>query len=176
MPNIPFSVKALKQLERQLNALAKDLPVDIKTHVEDTAAEEVAAIVRQNISTIANPDGNYEGYDAPEASVTVGLGFEGAASAVIWRGRQIAYLEFGTGATGAATPYQGSAMGATGYSPDPTKSVWVYKDAKSGEPEVSVGIPPYAPMYNAAVQMRIVGKYQNARKTWKRAVKDALTV
>lgn len=176
MPNIPFSVNALKQLERQLNALAKELPGDIRARVEIAVAEEVAPVVRQNISAISDPDGNYAGSDNPEAAVTIRVGYKSDSYQVLWQGHQIAYLEFGTGAAGASQPYPGPAMTAANYMPDPTKEQWVYLDDKSGEPTISRGIAPYAPMYNAAVQMRIAGNYQNARKTWRKAVNDALTV
>lgn len=176
MPNIPLSVGALKQLERQLNRLAKDLPDDIATMVNVAAAEEAAKVVRRNVATISNLDGNYDGGENPEATVVVRVGYKGRSQSVVWQGSQIAYLEFGTGAAGASNPYQGIAIGATGYTPDPTKDEWAYLDTKSGKAEISHGIPPYAPMYNASVEMRVSGNYDKARQTWKKVVRDAITV
>jgi hypothetical protein len=126
----------------------------------------IAGDVIRNISGIADVDGNYLGTENPNASVSVEVSLTGHET--IWRGKQIRFVEYGTGATGAASPYPG-VMGG-GYHPDPSKLVWAYKDAKGapsgrrphrattgggqGVWRVSRGLAPQAPMYSAAMNAR----------------------
>ena len=158
MPEIvvPLGVGNLKNLTRQLTAFSKSLREGgkVKVDVEQAVATEVAAGLRQRIAGIPDVDGNYLGTDNPNASVTVEVGLPGHD--VIWRGKQITFVEFGTGARGAATILDPVTMAKVGYHPDPTKRRWFYKDAKTGVVTLSRGIPPYAPMANTAAMMRIL--------------------
>ena len=147
------SVQDIKTLARNLNDLAGSLRgggSNIPGQIEMRTAEKVATEVRENIGTIPDLDGNLLG--AGSASV---IAFPlGDHWAVIWAGAQIAFLEYGTGATGFNTPYKGVMLG--GYHPDPTKKRWAYRDPANpgGEPIISHGITPQAPMYNAAMVAR----------------------
>ena len=143
-----------------------------KVAVEQTVAQDVAQTVRANIAMIQDLDGNYLGGDNPNAAVSVEVGMPGHD--VIWRGNQIAYLEFGTGSAGASSLYPGGAMGEAGYYPDPTKDKWVYLDRKTDEPTWSHGLAPQAPMYRASVAMRFGNPYAPAITALRRMVRDAI--
>lgn len=152
--DIPLSVANIRALRNGIKELARELREDIPTQVEQNLAEMVATEVRSNIAAVASLghygiDGNYDGADP--SAVSVQLGFVGHD--VVWRGTQIGFIEFGTGAAGAAAPYGGPAMGAAGYHPDPTKDGWWYRDAVLG-PWYSLGLRPQAPMLNATPLLR----------------------
>lgn len=150
---IPLSRSSVKALKRNLKALARELQNGhIEGEVERAMCRPLAQEVKGNIASITDLDGNYAGGEDPESAVDIEVAYQGHE--VVWRGEQIAYLEFGTGAKGAATPYKGRAMGATGYHPDPLKKVWYYPDVKSGETAKSFGLAPYAPMFAASGLMR----------------------
>ena len=161
MPEIVVSlgVGNIKNLTRQLTAFSKSLREGgkAKVDVEQAVAADVAVGLRQRIAGIPDVDGNYLGTDNPNASVTVEVGLPGHD--VIWRGKQITFVEFGTGARGArgAGYVLPEVMAKAGYHPDPLKEGWWYPDAKlgDGKPIFSRGIPPYAPMANTAAMMRI---------------------
>lgn len=148
---IPLGVTQVRALRDNLKRLSQEMRDDIPTDIEQGVAAKAAELVIQNIAA-SEVDGNYLGTDNPEASVSVVKTFNGHGA--LWRGKQIVYVEFGTGAAGAAQPYPGVAMAAAGYYPDPNKDAWWYMDAKIG-PWVSLGLPPQAPMYHAAGQMRV---------------------
>ena len=170
---LELSVANVKSLAKSLKALAKKLDDDVKVDIERATCATIAEDVRLGISSIQDLDGNYLGADNPNASVNVEVGLPGHD--VVWRGEQIAYLEFGTGASGALHPYPGTAMGATGYyRPDPKKAWWVYKDARLGA-VLSQGLIPQAPMYNASVAMRTVSQLGPARRVLRGAL-DAVAV
>lgn len=158
MPEIvvPLGVGSIKTLTRQLSNFAASLREGGKTKVgiEQAVAADVAVGLRQRIANITDVDGNYLGTDNPNAAVTVEVGLPGHD--VIWRGKQIKFVEFGTGARGAAAILDPVTMAKVGYHPDPTKRRWFYKDAKTGVVTLSRGIPPYAPMANTAAMMRIM--------------------
>jgi len=162
----------IKQLERQLKTLAREMRLDMAGEVERAVAVPLAALVRENIAGIADVDGNYLGSENPNASVVIEKGLPGHD--VIWRGQQIEYLEFGTGAAGVG--YPGPAMAMAGYAPDPTKQRWTYKDAKSGEGTLSEGLRFQAPMYNAALEIRLLDVYRPAKMVLREAVRRAVTV
>jgi hypothetical protein len=169
---IPLGLANIKQLQRQMKQFARALKDQVVVDIEQVTCAVIAADVRENIMGITDVDGNYLGSDNPNASVVVEVGLPGHD--VIWRGKQIAYLEFGTGATGMGYPHP--AMGQAGYAPDPSKKTWTYKDAKSGVGTVSHGIPFQAPMYHASVVMRAVDSYGPARAILRKAARDAVTV
>jgi hypothetical protein len=168
---VPLSAGNIKTLTRQLKEFASYLRLDAAGDVERAVAVPIAEMVRNNISGIADVDGNYLGSDNPNASVVVEIGLPGHD--VIWRGEQIEFLEFGTGAAGVG--YPGPAMGMAGYAPDPTKKSWAYLDAKLGGTE-SYGLPAQAPMYKASVQMRVVDTLTPARMMLREEARRAVTV
>lgn len=141
----------IRQLIKDLKVLQSELRGDIPADIQITAAGAVADMVRGNIASIPDVDGNYLGTDNPNASVAVRVGPDQRHD-VVWTGKQIAFVEFGTGATGAAGGYAG--VRPMGYAPDPTKKEWVYRDRKSGNAEVSYGLAPQAPMLDAALEAR----------------------
>jgi hypothetical protein len=168
---IPLGLTNIKTLTRQLKTLAKEMRLDMAGEVERAVAFPVAALVRKNIASIADVDGNYLGSDNPNASVVIEKGLPGHD--VIWRGAQIEFIEFGTGAAGVG--YPGPAMAMAGYAPDPTKQGWGYMDAKLG-PTESTGLAAQAPMYNSAAEMRLINVYDPARVVLREAVRRAVTV
>jgi len=166
MANVRSLIAGLKMLGKELR---HDVPVDI----EQSTCALLAGEVRANVAAIDNVDGNYAGADADAVNVEVGWrGHE-----VVWRGAQITYLEFGTGAKGAGDPYKGGAMAKTGYyRPDPQKDHWAYLDAIRG-PRVSHGLGPQAPMFNASLLLRAPGTILGpARAVVNKVVARAITV
>jgi hypothetical protein len=173
---VPLGVKNIKTLAKQLKALARDLGDehgDVVIDIEQDTAGLVAEMVRSNIAGIPDKDGNYLGTDNPNASVVVRPALRGHA--VVWSGQQIAFVEFGTGAKGAAGGYPSPAIGEANYHPDPTKQMWAYKDKKTGKAELSVGLAPQAPMYHAAIAGREALRFVGAKRL-KEALHDAVTV
>jgi hypothetical protein len=150
---IPLGVNNIKRLARNLKALAKEINLNAAGEVERNVGAEVAYFVQDNIAIIPDVDGNYLGSENPNASVIVRKGFVGHD--VVWIGDQIAFLEWGTGAEGASAIVDPVSMAKAGYSPDPTKDTWAYLDKKTGKAEISVGIQPQAPMFNAALTARL---------------------
>lgn len=165
---VPLSVANIKQLTRQLKAFGRSLQ-DLGTEIEQTAGALIAARLRANIAQIADVDGNYLGTDDAASAVSVEVGLHGHD--IIWRGKQIVFVEYGTGAAGVG--YPGTMQG--GYQPDPTKERWVYLDAKTNQGAVSHGLAPQAPMYTASIESRAVALAVAKAKYWK-AVRSALTV
>jgi hypothetical protein len=152
--------------------LSLGLRDEVKVDIEQATCASIALDVRAGITSISDVDGNYMGGDPNAVSVEVGL----PGHDVIWRGAQVPFLEFGTGAAGAAGAYPNAAMAAAGYHPDPTKQAWVYLDDRSGEPTISFGLLPQAPMANAAAAMRHVSALAPARQVIKEALLRAVTV
>ena len=169
---IPLSVSNVRQLSKDLKTFARKLRQDIPGWVEQDAGAQVAATVQTNISGIPDVDGNYLGTENPNAAVTVDPAL-GGGHEVVWAGKQIAFVEFGTGATGMG--YPGPAMAAAGYHPDPTKKRWVYRDGKSGALTISHGLAPQAPMLHAAILHRRTLE-GSAIKILNREVRSAITV
>lgn len=168
---IALGTRNMRQLARQLRSFAKSLDEDLTYEMCKARANDVKEDVVGNVGLIWGAEGIDGNYD----SVTVlarqgGMGY----FEVLWRGSQISFLEFGTGATGAGTPYPGTAMAEAGYHPDPTKFEWFYEDAWTGEVLRSHGVPAYAPMYNAAVKARL--NLGRMKTMYKEAVRGAVTV
>ena len=175
----PLSVTNVRTLKKQLNELKRQLRDDIPTEIEQAVGADVMKEVVINIPTdLRDLDGNYLGTLDGASAVSLEVGYKGHD--VIWRGEQIAFIEFGTGASGALHPYPG--VMAPGYKPDETKAWWVYTDLLTGDPDhdfavLSQGLTPQAPMYNAAARAR--GEKWLQRKSaeiMKARVTDALTV
>lgn len=169
----PLSVTNVRTLKKQLNELKRQLRDDIPTEIEQEVGRMVAEQVVNNIPTDhRDVDGNYLGTEDAASAVSLEVGYKGHD--VIWRGEQIAFIEFGTGASGASSPYPG--VMTPGYHPDPTKAWWVYNDPYYGA-VLSRGLTPQAPMYNAAQRARHERWLpQVAARTMKARVTDALTV
>jgi len=172
---LPLSLGKVRQLRDQLKTLARELSSSetvnrVTDRMEQAVCVGVAEDVRMGIGTLQDVDGNYLGANTSAVSVQVGM----PGHDVIWRGQQIAYLEFGTGAAGAEGAYPGGAMNAAGYRPDPTKKEWAYLD--DGTAVISHGIGPQAPMYNAGLAMRYIGALGPAKIVLKEAVQRAVTL
>jgi hypothetical protein len=150
--DVPLSVAGIRKLRDNLKGLATALRDEVKVDIERETCMLLAGEVIHNVSSITDLDGNYLGGDNPNSAVSVEPALDDGHE-VIWRGEQVAFLEFGTGAPGAADPYPGRAMAAAGYHPDSTKDSWWYIDAKIG-PWVSLGLTPQAPMFEAAMLLR----------------------
>lgn len=168
---VALGTKNLRQLARQIKSFAKSLDEDLTYEMCKARAEDVKEDISGNVGLIwasEGIDGNYDSVRVVARQGGMGY-FE-----VLWQGSQIAFLEFGTGATGASTPYPGTAMAQAGYHPDPTKFEWFYEDAWTGEILKSRGVPAYAPMYNAAVKARL--NLDHMKTMYKEAVRDAFTV
>lgn len=153
--NIPLSVSGANRIVRQMKRLAKQMKVkdkdSIPAEITEKVALDTADKVRSNIATIPDIDGNILGASGEAVSVR----FMGATDLrVTWVGEQIAYLEFGTGAAGSGKYPNQASMHKFNYSPDPTKKIWVYDSKVTGNYEVSHGIAPQAPMYNAGQDAR----------------------
>jgi len=172
MPEVvlPLSVDKVRQLTNQLKAFSKALNDTVKVGIEQAVCMGVAEDVQMGIAAIQDVDGNYAGGSPSAVVVEVGL----PGHDVIWRGGQIAYLEFGTGSAGARGGYPGAAMAAAGYQPDPSKTSWVYLN--DGHAVVSFGGAPYAPMYNAGLAMRRIGALIPAREVVGEALRLAVTL
>jgi len=169
---IPLSSGNIRKLTQSLKVLAGRYRDEIPVQIEQQTCDVLAAEVRDNIASIADLDGNYLGGENPNAAVSVEVGLVGHE--VIWRGKQIAFLEFGTGAAGANGLVSTPAMHAAGYYPDPSKDWWLYPDRKTGTATWSHGIPPYAPMYMASMLLRsrvlIAPAQATVKEAWNRAV------
>jgi len=179
--NIPLGTVGISQLERQLKELQRQLRDNIPAEVEVEVATNVATQVVANIpNDLRDLDGNYLGTLDGASSVSVAPAFRNMGHEVIWRGEQIKYVEFGTGASGARQPYPG--VMAPGYSPDGSKTQWFYQDFQVGDPAhnyvvMSIGLTPQAPMYNASHQARMERWLPlKAKKIMEKRVRDALTV
>lgn len=151
--DVPLSVGNVRSLIKQLKQLSRELKDDIKVDIERETCDAIASDVRLLIASIPDVDGNYLGSDNPNAAVSVEVGFGSAHHQVIWRGKQIRFLEFGTGRRGSLEPYRGVAMSTVGYRPDAQKETWWY--AENGQPVQAYGLTPQAPMYNAATAARV---------------------
>lgn len=169
---LPLSLGKVRQLRDQLKTLSRGLLDTTKVAMEQATCVGVAEDVRMGIGAISDVDGNYLGADTAAVSIEVGL----PGHDVIWRGQQIAYLEFGTGAAGASGAYGGSAMAKAGYHPDPSKETWAYIDRALNEAVISGGLGPQAPMYNAGLAMRYIGAMGPAKIVLKGAIQRAVTL
>lgn len=183
---VPLSKANIRKLRDNFRAAAKGMH-DVAVDIEKIAGERVAEALRFRIASIPDVDGNYLGSDNPNASVRVeaGLISQSIPTKVTWHGKQVAFLEFGTGATGAGRGTWGGgaayprpeAMAAAGYHPDPTKQGWWYKDERYNMYMESFGIPPYAPVAQTAVDARRRKVLRNvAVKQMRQVREDALAL
>lgn len=170
---VALGVDNIRSLRQKILALQRAMREEIGSEVTSVLGARVREDVIDGIPTdVRDMDGNYLGVENADDAVTVKHGIANEAH-VFWRGEQIAFIEYGTGASGASAGYPG--VMAPGYSPDPTKALWVYKDAKFG-PVLSRGITPYAPMYQAALLARHSGYAAEVAKPILRGALDAVAV
>lgn len=176
---LPLSVDNVRKLIRDVKYFSQNLrggvnSRDIPGSIEQAVAAGVRDDVIMGIASIQDVDGNYLGTDNPNASViaipdTIG-------HSVIWSGEQIFFVEFGTGAAGAGGGKDATAAMAAGHHPDPSKQTWWYLDAKTQKAEMSHGLVPQAPMWNAAMAMRRAGALIPARLVVEEELRRAFTL
>lgn len=171
---LTLSVDNVRKLTTQIKVLKKSLTDKVATDIEQAVCGSIAVDVIAGIASIQDVDGNYLGTDNPNAAVTVQVGLVGHD--VIWRGEQITFVEFGTGAAGAGAGKDATTAAKIGYHPDPTKKAWGYRDARTQKAEVSHGMIPQAPMWNAAIAMRGAGGMIPAKLVLEEALRSAVTV
>lgn len=145
-----LNAKDIKTLAAQMKRLANRMketgansfPQDVHEELSERALDTLT----KNVFEIPARDGNDDSFG------TSMLLLPPMTTKVIWRGSQVAYLEFGTGARGASTPYmRPDYMHRFNYHPDPTKEMWVY--LRGNEPVLSVGLAPAAPLYRTSKEI-----------------------
>lgn len=121
--------------------------------VTSRLAEIGAETITQNISGITDPDGNAPG--------TVGMQVEGGTAKVFQQGKQIAFLEYGTGEQGAASPHPVAVKAGWKYGSGKNirkmkngKMMWHYFDRLRGHWRTTDGIPAQKQVLRAALTMR----------------------
>lgn len=173
---IQLGTQSLRALARRLRDLEQDCkPMgDVIGAATRIVADDVLRDARANLQAAQGDlDGNYFG--SSPSSMRVLPTPNGMR--VVWTGEQIAYLEFGTGAAGAANIVNPAGMSRAGYWPDSTKTEWWYFDTVEGDFLLSTGLVPHAPLYLAAVMQRMGGAaYRPAAVYWKNRVSRAFNV
>jgi hypothetical protein len=121
--------------------------------ITEQLAEIGAEAITQNISGITNPDGNAPG--------TVGMQIEGGIAKVFQQGKQIAFLEYGTGEQGAGSPHPVAVKAGWKYGSGKNirkmkngKMMWRYYDRLKGHYRITDGIPAQKQVFKAALTMR----------------------
>lgn len=162
--------KKLSKLEGRMNS---------RKAIPQTIADEFADELRSNLpvmgSDYAAGEGNDTGYVSSKAK-------RGTAS-ISWTGRQIWYIEFGTGSPAVGKyPDQAQMTDASAYAPRATGhslgAYWTlpmdeFTDA-NGNPIVTKGWEPYAPFYKTQMAFRS-GKFDQAvSKTLRDLIKETL--
>lgn len=135
-----------RQVKRLANRMKETGSESFPQKVHEELSERALDTLTKNVFEIPFRDGNDDSYGVSM------LLLPPMTTKVIWRGSQIAYLEFGTGAKGAGTPYmRPDYMHRFNYHPDPTKEMWVY--LRGGESILSTGIAPIAPLYRTSKEL-----------------------
>lgn len=121
--------------------------------ITERLAEIGAEAIQQNIADIADLDGNAPG--------TVGMQVDGGSGKVFQQGKQIAFLEYGTGEQGAASPHPRYAVTGWHYGSGKNirkmkngKMMWHYFDQLHGHWRTTDGIPAQKQVFRAALTMR----------------------
>jgi hypothetical protein len=116
-------------------------------------AEIGAETIQQNIAGISDPDGNAPG--------EVGTRIEGNGGVVYEQGDQVAFLEFGTGEQGEASPHPMAVKAGWKYGSGKNirkmkngKMMWHYFDNLRGHWRTTDGIPAQQQVLRAAITMR----------------------
>lgn len=146
-------------LGQALHSLAGELRTGLPERVTTRIAVLAKSDVEANLSAIPNVDGNARG--------EVRVELNGRNAVVVNEGPQVAYLEFGTGATGAASPHPRAPLAPYEYG---SRLQWVYFNKMVGGFRTSHGLPPQMQVYNAALSARLDGPIYLAREV-RKAVK-----
>lgn len=121
--------------------------------ITERLAEIGAEAIQQNVAGITDPDGNAPG--------TVGMQVKGGSAKVFQRGPQVAYLEYGTGKQGKASPHPEAVEAGWQYDVGSKirrmkngKRMWHYYDRLRGHWRTTNGIPAQKQVLRAALAMR----------------------
>lgn len=144
-----LSAESLQTLLNQLNEYKSRMqaaPKRITESLVDYGEEQIA----QGIEGIRDKDGNYL---AKAGSYVFGDG-----GLAYMEGEQAAYLEYGTGVTGLASPHPQAEEAGWQYNTGPTINPktgdWSYWDPVKGKYVHTKGIPAQMPVLKAAQEMR----------------------
>lgn len=134
----------------------KDYKAKVETapaKITEQLAEIGAEAIQQNVAGITDLDGNAPG--------TVGMQVEGGSAKVFQKGKQIAFLEYGTGEQGAASPHPKYAVAGWHYNSGKNirqmkngKMMWHYFDNLKGHWRTTNGIPAQKQVLRTALTMR----------------------
>lgn len=121
--------------------------------ITERLAEIGAKAIQQNITGITDPDGNAPGI--------IGTQIDGSSAKVFEKGPQVAFLEYGTGEQGAASPHPKYTVAGWKYGAGKNirrmkngKMMWHYFDRLRGHWRTTSGIPAQKQVFNAALTMR----------------------
>ena len=152
--NVGLNTKDLTKLSSYLKTLA----LSVKTQdnkILSTLVMQGAEIARSNLSGIVDPDGNLPGQITTEIIASVGT--------ISNVGPQVAFLEFGTGITGASSPHPLAPNANWQYDLKTSRVAnrtiegvegWFYYDNIQGAYRFSSGISPNSHMLNTALALR----------------------
>lgn len=147
-----LSVSSLDNLLSDLNSYKEKLEM-APQKIEADIAEIGASSIEDTLSNITDQDGNSAG--------TVGIEETENGIKVFNQGKQIAFLEYGTGEKGVKNshPYSGKAnwkynSGTKIRHTKNGKRMWKYWDRLRGHWRITNGIPAQMQVYNAALKMR----------------------
>lgn len=143
--SIDNAIKELKQYQDKVKSAPEK--------ITERLAKEAVQDIDNTLSGITDTDGNAIGE----------IGYEkvGNKTVVYNRGPQIAFLEFGTGATGKSSPHPQA--GQSGWAYDVGKKIkvskngkrqWRYYDKIKGHWRITSGMPAQMQVFKAAVKMR----------------------
>ena len=121
--------------------------------ITERLAESGAEAIQQNIAGITDLDGNAPG--------TVGTQVSGSTAKAFEKGHQIAFLEYGTGEQGAASPHPKYHVAGWHYGSGKNirrmkngKMMWHYFDRLRGHWRTTNGIPAQKQVLRASLTMR----------------------
>lgn len=147
-----LSVSSLDKLLSDVKAY-RDKVNAAPTKITEQLAKIGAESIQQNIAGIVDPDGNAPG--------TVGMQANGGSGKAFQKGPQVAFLEYGTGEQGAASPHPKHAVAGWHYGSGKNirrmkngKMMWHYYDRLRGHWRTTNGIPAQKQVLRAALAMR----------------------
>lgn len=141
--SIDAAIKQLRTLQAKLDAAPEK--------AAEKAADRAATIVAQNLIGIPDYDGNSPGdvfnNKSGQGERLVGM-----------TGEQVEFLEYGTGVVGQTSQKPDGMNIPADWAYNTGTHIhnnhWVYNDMRHGGwPTMTSGIPAYAPVYNAKVQL-----------------------
>lgn len=130
------------RLEQSLRRFSAELRDSIPRAITDTLATIGAEHVNANLLAIPNIDGNSIGVVYVER--------EGKRARVVNTGTQVGFLEYGTGAAGAASPHPLVNEAGIEYS---DRLQWVFFNQWTGRYQTSHGLPPQGQVLNAGLRL-----------------------